>query len=168
VNPYFTPSEPLEVICSKDYTIYLSDYEVCSNLIYENSHTTHLKLLGELGNVANGQVLKFLDYETVMTKIRFLNKSFLKYTEEYLDYIEGMERKAVIKTSLKELYNGKIYIPMLNHSYYTKCTSLTIYYEKSIAGCFNDTSDLDLRFLTDLFGIKSLFPQLKELKIVVS
>jgi hypothetical protein len=103
-----------------------------------------------------------------MTKIRYLNKSCLKYTEEYLNYIEGMERKAVIKTSLKELYSGKIYIPMLNHAYYTNCTSLTIYYEKSITGCFKDTSDLDLRFMTDLFGIKPLFPQLRELKIVVS
>jgi hypothetical protein len=103
-----------------------------------------------------------------MNKIRYLNKSFLKYTEEYLSYVEGMERKAVIKTCLKNIYSGKIYIPMLNHSYYTKCTSLIIYYEKSIAGCFKDTSDLDLRFMTDLFSIKSLFPELKELKIVVS
>jgi hypothetical protein len=85
-----------------------------------------------------------------------------------MNYIEGMERKAIIKTCLKELYSGKIYIPMLNHSYYTECTSLTIYYEKSIAGCFKDPSDLDLRFMTDLFGIKPLFPQLRELKIVVS
>jgi hypothetical protein len=157
------------VIKAENCRTYLSDYdEVFSNLIYKNSHTPNLKLLGDLGNIETGQVLKFLDYETVMNKIRYLNKSFIMYTEEYLDYIEGMERKAVIKTSLKELYSGEMHMPMLNHAYYAKCTSLAVYYEKSTAGCFNDTSDLDLRFLTDLFGIKPLFPELRELKIVVS
>jgi len=112
-------------------TMHLSDTIVYSNLIYLNAkdHPVPTRLLGPLKKFVTGVVMDFIDYKFLMTTVRYLSKSFLVFTQENCHYSSHMDRKAFIRVSLKEMLEGTVRIPMLNHPYYSNCTRLTLIYQ---------------------------------------
>ena len=103
-----------------------------------------------------------------MTIIRYLNKSFLYFTENLLHYTPGLEHHADLRCNLAKIYHGKCKIPPLCHAYYQKCTKLDIIYYRSIEKDANKKSKVETMFFIDLFQRKELFPNVKELSIYVS
>lgn len=110
--------------------VYFADHLLYSNMIYTKSKiSVDINLLGILTIVPTCAVLSFLDYKFLMTRVRYLNKSFLTLTQNKLHYMPGLRRKAVLKVSLHEVYQGQERMPMLNHPYYTHCTELKVIYQ---------------------------------------
>ena len=64
-----------------------------------------------------------------MIKLRYLNKSFLIFTQENCHFSMKIDRNAFIKVNLSEVYKGLSAMPMLSHPYYTNWTKLTIIYQ---------------------------------------
>jgi hypothetical protein len=125
-------------------------------------------LLFPLSIYTTCQVLKFLDYKTIMTKIRYLNKSFIWLTQETLQYIEGLNKQAILRASLKEIYEGTVRMPIVNHPYYTNCERLKIIYQvlnKENKYPTDKKHKLLRRFMEDLFTRVTLFPNIKYLYI---
>ena len=129
---------------------------------------SHQNYVGKLSWYVIGHVLEYLDYKTVMATIRYLNKSFLFFTERLLHYVPGLDLHAYLKCNLSDMYNGKCKIPPLCHAYYQKCTKLNIIYFRTTLKDINNKSKIETMFFIDLFQRKELFPKLKELSIYVS
>mmetsp|Transcript_25012 Transcript_25012/g.28718 ORF Transcript_25012/g.28718 Transcript_25012/m.28718 type:complete len:518 (+) Transcript_25012:452-2005(+) len=149
----------------------LHDTLVYSNEIYHKLKTNPVptRLIGPLKKFMTGLIMDCLEYEFVMRKIRYLNKSFIVFTQENCHYSCHMIRKAYLKTSLREIYDGSKRMPIVNHPYYTNCTKLTIMYQQcKIKDSLCKPCEFDEMFFADIFTHKRLFPLLKELKIVVS
>ena len=104
-----------------------------------------------------------------MTRVRYLNKSFLTLTQNKLHYMPGLKKKAVLKVSLHEVYQGQERMPMLNHPYYTYCTELKVIYQlrrdEEHGSMHNDYESM---LMQDLFTVKNLFPNMIKLKLIVS
>ena len=151
--------------------MHLSDTIVYSNEIYQRAkeNPTPSKLFGPIKKFITGVIMDYLDYDFLIRKVRYLNKSFIVFTQENCHYSSQMLRRAYLKVSLKEMFEGKVRMPILNHPYYTNWTKLTIIYQT-----WNKTENSDLikeydtRFMKELFESTRFFPLLKELKIVVS
>lgn len=172
LNPAFYWKQGLDrCISLGNDRAYMADHQLYSNYIYENSQKIRdWKLFGSLTLAPTGQVLNFLDYRFVMSKVRYLNKSFLALTQSYCNYMPEVKKEAVMKVSLYEVYEGKQRMPILRHPYYTNCSKLKILYqkcEKKDVLCKSKT-DYDKMFFVDLFEVCTLFPELKRLKVAVS
>ena len=111
--------------------MHLCDTLVYSNKIYKNwkENLFSTKLFGPIKEYVTGVIIDFLDYEFMMKTLRYLNKSFLVFTQENSHYCHTMKRKAYIKANLKEIYEADWMMPILNHPYYTNWTKLTIIYQ---------------------------------------
>ena len=151
--------------------MHLSDMVVYSNIIYKKAKAECIpsRLIGPIKKFVTGIIMDFIDYKFLMTRVRYLNKSFIIFTQENWHYSFHMIRKAYMKVSLMEVYNGTIRIPMIYHPYYTNCTKLTLIYQlwKDKDSLWKDTS-IEARFIKELFEDNLLFPLLNELKIWVS
>ena len=157
----------LETGCER---VYFSDHLVYSNQIYARlRETTHRKVyFGPLDSFVVGQILKYLEYEEVMTTVRYLCKSFIQYTQNKCHYIEDIKKKAQMRVSLNEVYNGSAMMPIVNHPYYTNCSQLKLVFQ-ICSKVINDpkkTKELLSQFMNDLFSKSVLFPNLKNLKII--
>lgn len=86
--------------------MYFSDIPIYSKDIEKTTLLESMKLIGPLGMVATGQILKFLDYKSVMVTMRYLNKGFLKLTTSNLNFIP-CNKTAIMKVSLVEVYKGR-------------------------------------------------------------
>ena len=143
---------------------------VYSNTIYQNAKTSSppTRLFGPIKKFVTGIIMDFVDYKFMMTKLRYLNRSFLIFTKENCHFSQRMDRKAYIRINLKEAYEGLAAIPMLNHPYYTNCTKLTIVYQLCK---FKDNNwkkpEYNQMFMRDLFERSKLFPWIKTLKIYI-
>ena len=169
---------------------YFHQHLLYSNFIADRGSGERLKLIGKLSDVVTGQILKYLDYRFVMVRLRYVNKSFIIFTNEYLHYMQGIDKTAVMKVSLQETYSGLYRIPPVNHPYYKYCTKLTLITQVRECDTLNIDTDLnyDEMLFEDLFlarvnrsissklpenfntdhDNKGLFPALKKLKIVTS
>lgn len=100
--------------------VYLCDTKVYSNLIYEHVKDVDLnqKCLGKLDTYITGHILGFLDYKTIMSNIRYLNKSFIKFTTDMLHYIPDLKKDAFIRVKAPKMYKGVDKMPPLRHPYY--------------------------------------------------
>ena len=151
--------------------MHLNDVLVYSNIIYQNSkaNPSPTRLIGPVKKFVTGIIMDFIDYKFMMTRIRYLNRSFLVFTQENCHYSQRMDKKAYIKANLKEIYEGELAIPMLNHPYYTNWTKLTIIYQICR---FKDSNwskqEYNNIFMKDLFERSLLFPSIKTLKIIAS
>jgi tetraacyldisaccharide-1-P 4'-kinase len=68
---------------------YFSDHVLFSNDMFEKLEKNRKNnFLHSLSIYTMSQILKFLDYQTIMTQIRYLNKSFFSLTQESIQYIE--------------------------------------------------------------------------------
>lgn len=109
--------------------MYLSDVRMYSDKIYDETlRTPGAKLLGKLRTTETCQVLKYLDYKDIWIKIQYLNKTFLNLWRQKFNYIQ-CDKSAVMRVSLKQVYEGKIVMPPLNHIYYKSCDQLKIIYQ---------------------------------------
>lgn len=147
--------------------VYLCDTKVYSNLIYEHVKDVDLnqKCLGKLDTYITGHILGFLDYKTIMSNIRYLSKSFIKFTTDMLHYIPDLKKDAFIRVKAPKMYKGVDKMPPLRHPYYKNWESLNVIY---IVTEKNDTSvksKYDTMLLIDLFYQDELFPNCKELTI---
>ena len=109
----------------------LRDVSIYSNDIYLNSFeiSPSTKLIGIFRMFLSWIIMEYFDYRFIMTKLRYLNKSFLVFTQENLHYVHNLDRKAYLKMNLQEMYDGSFRMPLLNHPYYQKWTKLTIIYQ---------------------------------------
>ena len=156
---------------TKEDEMYLNDMVVYSNQIYKIAKAAELptRLIGPIKKFVTGLIMNYLDYKFLMTKIRYLNKSFIVFTQENWHYSCHMIRKAYMKVSLMEVYNGTSRIPMIAHPYYTNCTKLTLIYQlcKDKDSSCKDPS-IESKFIKELFEDNLLFPLINELRIWVS
>ena len=172
VNPVFYLSPAFQRFeDTKEDQMYFSDVLVYSNIIYQNAkeNTTTMKLIGPIKKFVTGIIMDFIDYKFMMTKIRYLNKSFLVFTQENWHFSMRMDRKAYIKISLMDTYEGLKAMPMLNHPYYKNWTKLTIIYQYSrLKDNHSMKKEYNDMLMIDLFEKNKLFPSLKTLKIYAS
>jgi len=156
---------------TKDNEMRLHDTVVFSNVICSRvrDKSVPLRLLGPLKEYVVGLVADYLDYRFLMVRVRYLSRSFVVFTQDICRYSAGIHRKAYLKTSLMEVFEGTERMPMLNHPYYLNCNKLTIvhqeykWYSNGVS-----SSDNEMKFMQDLFTEMNLFPCLESLKIVVS
>ena len=151
--------------------MFLDDMLLYSNTIYQDIKTrsSPSRLFGPIEKFVTGVIMDFVDYKFMMTKLRYLNKSFLVFTQECCHFSQRMDRKAYIKINLKEAYEGLEAIPMLNHPYYTNCTKLTVLYQICKGKDSNwKKTEYNQMFMRDLFERSKLFHSIKTLKIYVS
>jgi hypothetical protein len=102
-----------ELFLNKNDRVYFSDYNLFSNHMFEDIDKKSKKhFLHPLSIYTTSQVLRFLDYRTIMTKIRYLSKSFIWLTQEHIQYIEGLNKQALLRASLYEIYKGEVRMPI--------------------------------------------------------
>ena len=101
--------------------MYFSDVQIYSNIIYQKTKENPVltKLIGPIKKFLIGIIFDFFDYKFIMMKLRYLNKSFLVFTQENCHFSMKIDRNAYIKVNLSEVYKGLSAMPMLNHPYYT-------------------------------------------------
>mmetsp|Transcript_12910 Transcript_12910/g.14801 ORF Transcript_12910/g.14801 Transcript_12910/m.14801 type:complete len:172 (-) Transcript_12910:1989-2504(-) len=149
----------------------LHDTVVFSNAICTRAKNSSasLQLLGPLKEYVVGLVADYLDFRFLMLKVRYLSRSFVVFTQNICQYNANILRKAYLKTSLMEVFEGTERMPMLNHPYYLNCNKLTIVYQEYRGySKVALSSDYERKFMQDLFMEMNLFPCLESLKIVVS
>jgi hypothetical protein len=169
INPIDFWSEAISrVLTTESERIYFSDHSLYSNQIYTRLEEEMKKVfLPPLSVYVIGQVLKYLDYKTIMIEVRYLNKSFLWLTQQNLQYVEGLDRSAILAATLNSVYDGSTKMPIVHHPYYTQCKKLKIIYQLSGGeekGVRFKHKKLR-RFMEDLFTRVDLFPNLKDLQI---
>ena len=151
--------------------MYFSDVQIYSNIIYQKTKENPVltKLIGPIKKFLIGIIFDFFDYKFIMMKLRYLNKSFLVFTQENCHFSMKIDRNAYIKVNLSEVYKGLSAMPMLNHPYYTNWTKLTIIYQICKGQDFEvEKIDKSESFMKELFSIRPLFPSVKTLKICAS
>jgi hypothetical protein len=172
INPIDFWSEAISrVLTTESERIYFSDHSLYSNQIYTRLEEGMKKVfLPPLSVYVIGQVLKYLDYKTIMTEVRYLNKSFLWLTQQNLQYVEGLDRSAILAATLNSVYDGSTKMPIVHHPYYTQCEKLKIIYQ--LSGGEEKTVKFRhkklRRFMEDLFTRVDLFQNLKDLQIYFS
>ena len=99
-KPYLSPSLFLADAFkryeeNKEDKMHLYDIQLYSSLIYKKVKEDFkmLKLIGPLRECATGKVMSYLEYEFVMITLRYLNKSFIIYTEEQDSFWFQMRHK---------------------------------------------------------------------------
>ena len=142
--------------------------QIYNSIIYQKTKENLIltKLIGLINKFLIGIIFDFLNYEFIMMKLRYLNKSFLIFTQENCHFSMKIDRNAFIKVNLSEVYKGLSAMPMLSHPYYTNWTKLTIIYQickgQDIEVEKIDKSEL---FMKELFGTlvcKKIAPMCKK------
>ena len=153
---------------TKEDIMHLYDVQLYSKIIYNTikDDGRYLKLIGPLKEWVTGKIMSYLDFDFVMLTLRYLNKSFIIFTEEKDSYWFQMNRRAIMKSDLAKIYLGNWKIPPLRHPYYNNWTKLRLIYWTSDENI--DAYEYETSFLLDLFSNIQLFPELTELKIFVS
>ena len=150
---------------SSNYGLELSEQVLPSSMILKiHENDIIFKFFGPLSKYIVSKIAEYLSYKEIMTKMRYLNLSFLHLTTNLIQYFPSIEKYALMKVNLTKVFMGESMMPIITHPYYKNCETLKIIYDvgeapKEYEGMFEEF------FMRALFESKELFPNIKSLDI---
>lgn len=145
-----------------------AEIEISSNLIYYEWKRMKLRsYIGSMDCYLVGNILKYLDYRTIMLTIGYLNKSFMCFIREMLLYVPNLERKSTLKVDLYAVFQGFTKVPLLRHPYYMNCQTLDLFTVECKSSIL-DHNQFEKWLMMDLFQKEGQFPHINELIVSVS
>jgi hypothetical protein len=127
-KPKFFPSTQISIS-----NLGFGDQLIYSKKIYRKykSKVGSNPKLGSLSKFLVGVLLSYFSYKEIMTVLRYIDSNLLIFSQDFIHYVPGLTKNAILRASLYEIYTGKSKMPPLCHPYYTQCESLKIIYRVS-------------------------------------